>query len=174
MRRKGQMFIIGAIIIITALILIKAMFVSYSQVSVSTEIGLYDGFLVENIENEYQRVAAMKYVHGINALDDFSGYLREKVDGFGLLYFYSERDGLGGYLITIGNYLGHNITVSIGAFSDNLDDETYTQTTSSISDITFSYGEDSVSLDLNSNFVIFYVINLENGRVVKEDVYEAM
>ncbi len=164
--RKGQMFIIGAIVVIIGVVMIKGLFLSYS--GTLTNDDSYKGFLLNNLKVEYERAASISYLSGSNIVDDFSNYLTQRVD-MGILYVYSKRDDTGSYVVNIGNYLGYNITVSVAGFNQNLDDGQNEETTLSLNDVDFVYGSRSVSLNLNADALLFYSVDL--GDVVREREY---
>ena len=161
---KGQMFVVGAVIIIVALIAIKGLFI------VQMFHANYDhnGFLISNIENEYKRVAAMNYLYGTDNLDDFSLYLKERVADFGVLYVYSKSD-VEGHMLTIGNYLGHNTTVSFKGFNQDIADNSYVEVLTSSKKITLDYKDESIRLDISDGY-LFY--ELDFGENVKLGTYD--
>ncbi len=161
---KGQMFVVGAIIIIAALIVIKGLFVA----QMFHDTYDHNSFLISNIENEYRKVAAMNHLYGTDNLDDFSLYLKERVADFGVLYVYSKSD-IEGYMITIGNYLGHNTTVAFEGFNQNIDDNSYAQTSTDLNQITLNYKDESIVLDISDGY-LFY--ELDFGENMKLGTYD--
>lgn len=111
---KGQMFILGAILVVIALI----MFRNFLSVYSTAEEGRYldsalEGKMMRNLEKEYKFMAAISSdAQAPNAsaaryMSNFSGMISD--DGARVLYVFVYSPGNMTYSVLAGNYLGEKI-----------------------------------------------------------------
>lgn len=161
MNRKGQMFVVGAIVIVVALVMMKGLFTQ------TTNTDYQGNYVTANIESEYQRLAGIDHVNGDNRMGDFALYLRGRMD-IDIAYLYSEKSN-NTYTVIVGNYLGYNSTFAIGTDRFALDDRATAQRALNTDDINFQYDGKTAAINLNSQAVLFYTLTVDGQT--KSGVY---
>lgn len=118
---KAQMFLIGIIIIITALILFRNLLEIYSTIEEKRyqEPILYSRQL-ENIKREYQYAIGLSTLQtkinesAIAYLSNFSSYLRDGKSGFYALYLFIFVNSTNQrFSVTLGNFMHNKMNVTL-------------------------------------------------------------
>ena len=173
-KRKGQMFIIGAIIIIIGLVMLRGM---YSMYEVSAESLFQDSASsahgMVNLAGEYSHLAVQNY--SIAQFSGFSGYLRDSIPGV-KIFFVFAKPVPGGYDIYAGNFLGYKINATVisgesyglGVLGDR---EVKSQSIGDVGFIEFIYGDDREKLLLENDEAVFYDITLEKEFGIEKQFF---
>ncbi len=170
---KGQMFIIGSIILLLGIILVKDAINIYPVINEKTyQDSIFDDKNMRNVKNEYDFILGMTALDNkTQYLSDFSNYIRN--DNYKIFYIASLVNGTtNNYTVTIGNYFGGNINYTLNTtsstpegYSGLLKDKTnisYFFNTSTLTSsvlITFNYtldGSNSIEIipiEMNKNFI---------------------
>lgn len=188
--KKGQLFIVGAIIVLIGFIMLRNLF-TYSIVEEkrfleSSLLDRYSG----NIANEYRNIVGLSSMQsnvnksGIDHLSNFSFFIRDDIKSRILYVFVFLNSST--YSVTIGNFLNDKINVTISATNSTpdgysigvLDDKT-NQTREFIADIngtlelTLSYNKmgnefnETIPIRAGNNFVQgFFDITLEEDGLL--------
>lgn len=168
---KGQMFIIGTIIILVGVIFIKDTINIYPVINEKNyQDSIIDDKVMKNIENEFDYALGMAALNNKTSyMSNFSDYVRR--DNYKVLYIVAIVNGTThNYTVEISNYFGGNINYTLNAtfstpsgYSDTLNDRSnisyvFNSTVSTVS-IKFNYTLDgyntveNMALDLSRNFI---------------------
>ncbi len=116
--QKGQMFLIGSIMVLIGLIMLKNLLAVYTTVEETRfqETNIIDKQL-SNVVNEYENIIGLAslngYDNGVSYLSNFSGFLRNDIDSEILYSFVFANGTTQRYNVTIGNYLGDKINLTV-------------------------------------------------------------
>ncbi len=114
---KGQVFLIGAIIIVIAIVLLKNLYGIYETMEEKMRIeSLTLDSKLKNIVNEYNYAAGIASVQeSVDPLhlSSFSSFLRNET-GIEALYVFAYANGTS-YSVTTGNFLGNKINITLNA-----------------------------------------------------------
>ncbi|MFH1420803.1 MAG: hypothetical protein ABIG30_02440 [Candidatus Aenigmatarchaeota archaeon] len=161
---KGQMFIIGAIIVIVGIISLRGIMDVHR---VLEEQSLLESDVLGNIAVEFNNIAVITDLQNYeDYFDDFSSYVRANVDvEIFYLYVYKGKDS---YTVIVGNFLGvdTNATLNDNYLGVIEDGQTVRRTLESGENIDITYGDDAERFELdavNSNSAVFYDIAV-HGR----------
>jgi hypothetical protein len=123
--KKGQLFIVGAIVFIIGFIVLKNLFV-YPEIEErrfveSSILGKYSN----NIANEYRNIVGLSSLQpdvnksGIDYLSNFSFFIRDSIESNILYVFVFLNSST--YSVTVGNFLDDEINVTINATNSDPD-----------------------------------------------------
>ena len=198
MNKKGQFFIIAAIVITVTLVMIRTLISSYSATEITThEETKILGRQLENIKGEYEYIVGTASMQNdVNSslsqnLANFSSYIRDQLDSEILwvaIYFNSSNQN---YSVIVGNFLQDNIEINLTISNSTSHTEAISLGDKSIGSrsfnitgdvtLTLSYTlkdesrEDIISFTLSDNSTIgFFDISLlsDNLKVRTKDLYE--
>jgi len=198
MNKKGQFFIIAAIVITVTLVMIRTLISSYSAAEITThEETKILGRQLENIKGEYEYIVGTASMQNdVNSslsqnLANFSSYIRDQLDSEILwvaIYFNSSNQN---YSVIVGNFLQDNIEINLTISNSTSHTEAISLGDKSIGSrsfnitgdvtLTLSYTlkdesrEDIISFTLSDNSTIgFFDISLlsDNLKVRTKDLYE--
>ena len=198
MNKKGQFFIIAAIVITVTLVMIRTLISSYSAAEITThEETKILGRQLENIKGEYEYIVGTASMQNdVNSslsqnLANFSSYIRDQLDSEILwvaIYFNSSNQN---YSVIVGNFLQDNIEINLTISNSTSHTEAISLGDKSIGsrsfnitgdvNLTLSYTlkdesrEDIISFTLSDNSTIgFFDISLlsDNLKVRTKDLYE--
>ncbi|MCD6092605.1 MAG: hypothetical protein J7J38_01120 [Candidatus Aenigmarchaeota archaeon] len=198
MNKKGQFFIIAAIIITVTLVMIRTLISAYSAAEITThEETKILGRQLENIKGEYEYIVGTASMQNdVNSslsqnLANFSSYIRDQLDSEILwvaIYFNSSNQN---YSVIVGNFLQDNIEINLTISNSTSHTEAISLGDKSIGsrsfnitgdvNLTLSYAlkdesrEDIISFTLSDNSTIgFFDISLlsDNLKVRTKDLYE--
>jgi len=198
MNKKGQFFIIAAIIITVMLVMIRTLISAYSAAEITThEETKILGRQLENIKGEYEYIVGTASMQNdVNSslsqnLANFSSYIRDQLDSEILwvaIYFNSSNQN---YSVIVGNFLQDNIEINLTISNSTSHTEAISLGDKSIGsrsfnitgdvNLTLSYAlkdesrEDIISFTLSDNSTIgFFDISLlsDNLKVRTKDLYE--
>jgi hypothetical protein len=173
---KGQLFLIATIITIMMLFSLAGIFTIFKtgQEKVSLESEITDSKL-DNIINEYKNIAGLASIDpdvngtAIYKLADFAEFIRTDTGAKSLYAFAASNSSDALYSVTVGNYLGERINLTINTTGST--PEIYTiNTTEDRSNVTreFSWSTQAlVNITLNytsssGNTIERFVLNLSS------------
>lgn len=157
---KGQLFLIGAVVIIVGLFLLKNLFSVHGFIEEVRYLETSNpGFEIDNVMREYQRVAGLcKVNNNYNYLSDFSMNLRNN-SYLKSLYFVGVANNTG-YIVISGNFIGYNINVTIDPEKPTLSATSFVLPDVSEQVSHFSYSNDEIFI-INISYEI-------NGKIENE------
>lgn len=124
--RKGQFFIIAALVLLTSLVLIRGMLDLYSSGEKSSSLSSdYGEKKLENILDEFENAVGIASLGSspadglVYALSNLSSYIREREDARILWVSVYSNGTSGNYTATVGNYLQKNAYFNISATSSS-------------------------------------------------------
>jgi len=193
-RKKGQLFIVGAIIILIGFIMLHNLFASSIEEKRFLESSLLDSYS-GNIVNEYRNIVGLSSMQsnksGIDYLSNFSFFIRDDTESRILYVFVFLNSST--YSVTVGNFLNDKINVTISATDSTpnsysigvLDDKTnqtreFTADINGTIELTLTYNKmgnefnETIPVKAGNNFVQgFFDISVEEDGLFlrKIDMY---
>lgn len=171
---KGQMFIIGAVLLLVSVILIKDIVNIYPIIDEKNYINsIITEKNMRNVKNEFNYILGMVALrNSTNYMSNFSDYIRR--DNYKSMHIITIVNGTtNNFTVTIGNYFGGDLNYTLNAtdstpkgYTNIVKDRSYsyhifnTSTTGSII-ITFNY-----TLD-NDNIVETIPIDVKNRNFIQ-------
>ncbi len=123
---KGQMFVIGAILIVIGLIMLKNLLGIYST---AEEKRYQESIIIDkqlrNVKDEYKYIVATAAVQadanasGISYLSNFSNFIRNDFDSKIVYMFVYANGTTQRFSITVGNFIDDKINVTVNATNSN-------------------------------------------------------
>lgn len=143
--RKGQFFIIAALVLLTSIVLIRGMLDVYSSGEKSSSLSAdYGEKKLENILDEFENAAGISSLGTspgtslVYSLSNFSYYIREREDARILWVSVFSNGTNGNYTATVGNYLQKNLYFNVSATSSSPDSFAFSLDDSENSSMQFS------------------------------------
>ena len=176
-RSKGQIFVVGAVLLVVVLALFRQSFVIERPTILTTDD------LLDNIEKEFRYTAGISHKIEEDKLNNLSSFFRGNVNGFEGLYMmvFTEDDR---YTVRIGNYLKAKIDGALEATGSNPSSAAVSVADKSVQELDFdasgnvtltlSYtkgGEtvtEGLAFDTNGKTAAFYDISIkENDKLLR-------
>ncbi|MCD6216041.1 MAG: hypothetical protein J7J92_03135 [Candidatus Aenigmarchaeota archaeon] len=157
-RKKGQMFLISGILIILGLLMVKNLLGVYQSIEEKrAEESIILDENLQNILKEYEYCVGLSSLSSdINQttyenLVNLTSYIQSDFDTEVFFVFVYYNKTAANYTLTIGNYLGEKINLTIdGGTEHNISDE--------------SYYSEKASATTDKNITIDYTFRSENRR----------
>jgi len=180
-KQKGQMFIIAAIFMIVAIVMIKnSIGTSAIQEESRFQASNTADRTIENVRSEYSRIAALAQFSSQTGgyLQDFSSEIRHDMDSRIFYVLVLTNGTTQDCNVTTGNYLGEGMNVSVNAsgtvasavMKDMSSSSTVYHTTGSML-LLVKYGGDAETFNLSTtgnSEMIFTDITINSGLVKRE------